>query len=535
MKPNEFNSLIQEILTEQVKNAIIESISEGKKEVFHIKCDGEPVDTFNTKEEAEAHLDIYKKQHPGKQFIIEKSVYESDVDMIDKLDEMGQQLEEKENQNMEKTPVKVKSIAEAILHAKENNKKKIKINNESYDVDEYWKRLQEEEGLDENDECMECGEMKEEDEKECKHCGGTGKHGDDDCEKCNGNGKQKKELMKSIDLNKSFEKFKSMKNMMDDPVKWQKKEREDRNLDLPEGFDDYVKKMGDDMKTSKNDRIVKEPDTVKESEDEKITLWYVTNDKDHVKNISKTEKDAEKFLDKALKGNGSVHRKKVSKKDYDDEKITVSNIKNINENKKIRLKESEFVNLISKIVTEAMKGQPGIPGIPGVTVTKKAQEASKKESDSNTSDVEKKMKDYLSFDGNDNPEFPNQIGGDKMAVNNTEDQDETVEDNRGRMMVDLDYDTEPSETFKKRVDAALNGDSKMGNPKDAANAIPSKLGTKIKKDGERAQKLKKEEPLYHKEPAPIRNVNESGLKMDTLINEEIEKIKKLTQYNKKTQ
>ena len=341
-------------------------------------------------------MDIYKKEHPGKQFIIEKGVYESDVDMIDKLDEMGQELEEKENQNMKNKPVKVKSLAEAILHAKENNKKKIKINNESIDVEEYWNKLQDEEGLDENEEeCVECGEMKE-------------------------------------------------------------------------GFDEYVKDQEKENKSgvcSKCGKDVCECSPLKESK-----------------------------------------------------------------SKKIRLKESDFVKLISDIVTEAMKGQPGIPGIPGVTVTKKAQEGSKKENSANVSDVEKKMKDYLSFDGNDNPEFPNQIGGNKMAVHNTEKEEDTVEDNRGRMMVDINYDNEPTERFKKRAEDSLNGDSRMGNPKDAANAIPSKLGTKIKKDGERSQKLKKEEPFYHKEPTPIKSINESKE-----VKNEILKMKKLTSYNKKTQ
>jgi len=380
MKTIELNNMIHDILTKQAKKTIMESVG-NKIEVYHIKSDNVPIDTFDTQEDAYSHLNIYKKNHPGKQFIIEKGIYDSESDMLDKLDQMGEKLDENNNEDMNK-PLKVKSLAEAILHAKENNKKKIKIGDESIDVNEYWDKLQEEEG-----ECDECKKMKSE---------------------------------------------------------------------LPEGFDEYVKKMGNDMKTIEKDRIVDTPD--------------------------------------------------------------------VTPKKKLKLKESEFIGMITKIVTEAMKDQPGTARIPGLTITKKSQETSKKDSDSHMNDVSKKMKDYLSFDGNDNQEFPNQNGGDKMAVNNTDEQDDTVEDNRGRAMVDLEYDFEPSETFKKRLKDSLYGSTKMGNSHDAANVIPSKLGEKIVKDSERSKKLKKEEPLYHKEPAPITNVNE-----------EVEKMKKLYKYNGVTQ
>lgn len=477
MKTNELNSLIEKMVTSEIKKTIMESIEEGKKEVFHIKCDGQPVETFDTQEEAESHLDKYKQDHPGKQFIIEKDVYESDSDMIDKLDEMGQEMEENDTQNMEKKSVKVKSFAEAVLHAKENNIKKIKINGESHDVDECWKKLEEEEG-----ECMECGDMKEQGEDDYLDSAYEDRTHIDDYEGYNDDedmddeddfddedeedvvDEPKKSFRPGVDLGKSFDKLKSMLD--------EKEECDEcgKEVEAMEGFDDYVKKMGSDMKTVEKDRIVKKPETMKEST-----------------------------------------------------------------KRKVRLKESEFIDFISKMVTEAMKGEPGIPGIPGVTVTKKAQAGSKKENDQHNAEVEKKMKDYLSFDGNDNPEFPKQIGGDKMAVNNTEEEEETVEDNRGRMMVDINYDQEPSETFKKRAKDSLEGSTRLGNPKDAANSIPSKVGEKVKKDGEKLQKIKKEEPRYNKEAQPIKNLKESKFKMSSLVEEDIKKIKKLETYNKKTQ
>ena len=110
MNTKELNDLVESIVLNEIKNTIINE-SNHNSEVFHIKCNGEPIDTFNSKEEAESHLDIYKKNHPGKQFIIEMDEYDSDGDMIDKLDELGQDLEEKENENMEKKSGKSKKFS----------------------------------------------------------------------------------------------------------------------------------------------------------------------------------------------------------------------------------------------------------------------------------------------------------------------------------------------------------------------------------------------------------------------------------------
>ena len=56
-----------------------------------------------------------------------------------------------------------------------------------------------------------------------------------------------------------------------------------------------------------------------------------------------------------------------------------------------------------------------------------------------------------------------------MAVNPTEKQEEYIEDvMRGGTMINLDYDFEPSESFKNRLKMALEGDSKMGNSQEAA-------------------------------------------------------------------
>ena len=78
---------------------------------------------------------------------------------------------------------------------------------------------------------------------------------------------------------------------------------------------------------------------------------------------------------------------------------------------------------------------------------------------------------------------------------------------------------------------SLKGDAKMGNgQKDAGNVIPSKLGEKMIKKVKRKEEAKDEAPMYVKDPAPVKNVNESAI-----ISEEVNRMKEMFTYNKKTQ
>lgn len=54
-------NIIEESLIDEVKKTIINE-SKEKKEYYHITCEGEPVETFESKEIAMKHLDIYKKK-----------------------------------------------------------------------------------------------------------------------------------------------------------------------------------------------------------------------------------------------------------------------------------------------------------------------------------------------------------------------------------------------------------------------------------------------------------------------------------------
>jgi len=193
--------------------------------------------------------------------------------------------------------------------------------------------------------------------------------------------------------------------------------------------------------------------------------------------------------------------------------------------KSVRLTESELIALIKNIAES----------VPGLETYKKAHKGSGEINKAAMSDIDKELKSYLNFDGNDNPEFPNQEGGEKIARQPDSDEEDEVADNRGGGMEDLDYDVEPSKQFNERLKMSLIGDTKMGNSHDAANVIPSKLGDKIIKKVERRKKEIAKAPMYEKDPAPTRSVNESDAKDNKVVLEEINRMKEMLGYNKKTQ
>jgi hypothetical protein len=189
--------------------------------------------------------------------------------------------------------------------------------------------------------------------------------------------------------------------------------------------------------------------------------------------------------------------------------------------KTLKLNESELVSLITKIVNESF---------PGAEVYNTNHKDSGKENSDALSDVEKKIKAFLSFDGNDNPEFPNQIGGEVKARRADEKEADEVADNRGGGLEDLAYDIELSKETKERHEKALTGDTTMGNSQDAANVVPSKLGEKIIKKVKRKEEAQEKAPMYAKDPQPTTVVKESNI-----VSEEILRMKQMASYNKKTQ
>jgi len=382
MRISELTQIIESVVSQEVRKTIIRESLGDKKEVYHVTCEGEPIDSFDTQEEAEKY--IQDNNDSKKELLIDKKVYESHADMIEKLDQMGQELEEKENTNMKnQEPMEGSSFGQAVSNAKDKGEETFEFDGEQYDVEECWSQMEEEE-MREEEQCEGCGGPTMEDVNE-----GT-------CEECG------KEICEC--------------------------------------------------------------------------------------------------------GSGMYESKK----------------------KTLRLTESELINLIAKMVNES---------VPGLDAAKKSRKESGIENNSYLSDVDKKMKDYLSIPGNNNNKFPEQNKeGESVKVNNTEKEDEFVADQRGRGLENLEYDNEPSEQFKKRLKMSIAGDRLMGNSSDdVANVVKTDLPKKLEKEVKRKSEDKKAEPLYKKEPQPVKSVNESKVSTNPILLEEMRKMKKLTNYNEKTQ
>ena len=542
MKSTDIQNIINESLFDEVKKTILRENKEGD-EVYHITCEGEPIETFENEDEAMSHLDIYKKKHPEKEFIIEKKKYNSPSDMIDKLDEMGEKLEVKENKTMETN--KVKNFAHAVSDAKEKGLKEFKLNGETHNVDESWKQLEEEEFGDGRDEIDmdDDGKITGKDFKMLRN------KKEDDCDECTQKMEESEDLT-SINELRTYDGHPVTSEYNGKTITWDDYEVMEKNLDGG-GHNDEIILMGSDEDGN-------EYETTGSTTDGEIDDW---NDNEiQMVNSNKDYHMAKQYNKKA----NTPWKKYETSSEYDsystssskDGEIMEENLcecggmmneegmcsecgskwmgEEINESNKriLRLTESEMVNMMSRMVLES---------VPGIDVTKRAQKGSKKENDDYMKDVESKLKKVSSFDGADNPEFPKQNGkGEKMAINATPEQDEYTEAHRGGTLADLDYDQEPSENFKKRLKMALEGDPKMGNSQDAANVIKTDTGKNIGKTSEKKKEIQKKgkEVFWGAkgvQPLDVKTVNETKTNMSSVLNEEIERMKKMYGYNKKTQ
>ena len=454
MKVSELKQIIENIVTNEVRKTIMEEV-EGKKEVYHIKCEGIPLATFESEEEANDALPDYKDKHKDGELIIEKGVYENHEDMMNKLDEMNDQLEE--TNDMENTqPMKGNEFSGALKTAKDAGEKTFSVDGKEYDVEECWSKQMEEEliggqkKLDKNHN----GEIDGQDFKIMK---GQDSSDEEECDECGGSYMEEEE---------------------------------------EEGGDDFEEMLrGRRRKHS-----------------------YVDNDEETPDEMGEEKKCCEKCGKEVCECSGGMYESKK---------------------KTLRLTETELTKMIAKMVSES---------IPGLDAAKKAHTESGKENKANIAAVEKKIAATMKFDGNDNPKFPKAIGkGEKVARKNTPAQEDEIKKNFAGLE-NLDYDIEPDAKFKDRLKKAIEGHTTMGNasttektdvkpsngaklgeePKDKdGNSIPTPETAKgIEKQVKDRQKDKDNRELYNKQAVPVKSKS---------INEEVDKMKKIFNYNKKTQ
>ena len=237
---------------------------------------------------------------------------------------------------------------------------------------------------------------------------------------------------------------------------------------------------------------------------------------------------------------------------------------NESKNKNLMLTEDELIDMIERIVNEQekenkVKGNIKVEKAKGTVETDKVLRADKGENDDYLKLVTKKMKDYLK-DGskgeyNANPEFFPKGNGQlakmaKKAYEPTEDVEEYIEDFAyGGGMENLDYDEiKPNEEWMEKT---IEGSSKTGNSQDYANAEKTEFGKKLNAKRKRNAFSQEKKQSYKKSNQPTTKGEESKVekksdkmfaklestenKKTKLVNEQMEKMKNLISYSRKTQ
>ena len=260
----------------------------------------------------------------------------------------------------------------------------------------------------------------------------------------------------------------------------------------------------------------------------KLPLWFR-------KLFLKRHKRNKRF--KGCTINGCNVWRTVSKSEKDKlkvelEKEEVTETKNVNEG---------TVDVIKKLVRKKLNEVKNVK-IPGYEAFEKAYKESTKETKEYQKDFQKKFKEYGDFKGNDDPKFPfaehskENADGQYQYYRNDEKQDEYVDDWKGMGLEDADGVENIG-----RLSDYLDGSSKTGNAQvdsdgnALGNVVPSDLGEKIekkvKRKREKIENQKKgmsNDRRYSPDVQKVKQVKED-------VDLDIDKMKKLWSYNKKTQ
>jgi hypothetical protein len=291
-------------------------------------------------------------------------------------------------------------------------------------------------------------------------------------------------------------------------------------------------------------------------------------------------------------------KKELTKKGEGDKKLTAADskllkqvnlaltLKDIKESvNKLTLTEDELVDMIEKIVLEqkvkdkAEKNNISKKEATGLKKTEKVQAASKKENEDYAKQVVEKMKKYVKAGSkdeyNESPEtFPqsnytmDKMKEKTMKYHPSQAVDEYIEAFSHPGMTNLVYDEiKPDD---KKIDKYLKGDSTTGNAvrdkdgKPLGNVAPSDLGDRFKKNyDENLYGAEQMNVSYKRQPQPVdvggsdkmdgslksirkgsthkaqKIMNQLESKQEekkkVKVNEDMEKIKNLITYNRKTQ
>jgi hypothetical protein len=229
----------------------------------------------------------------------------------------------------------------------------------------------------------------------------------------------------------------------------------------------------------------------------------------------------------------SIIKEEISKK------VSKQQIKESLKNRLTRsiLNEKDYIS--GKLKYEKPSKLPGeIKSMPGMKQTDSTLKKSKSTNNEYLKHFDKKIKDYLDFEGNSHPEFPHQNNSKtdykSPMYRNTAEDEEFIEDFRGMGLEDAN-----GADMLDRVDDYLSGSQETGNAqtgkdgKALGNVVPNKVGEKIKK------KVKRKKDKVAKQKSKMTNLRgyTPDVQTTTTVKEstEIERMKKLINYRDTTQ
>lgn len=200
-------------------------------------------------------------------------------------------------------------------------------------------------------------------------------------------------------------------------------------------------------------------------------------------------------------------------------------------------------HIIKKLVTKKLKDKLGEGRHPGYDAYEKAVKKSKTENVKAMKDTKKKFKEYENFEGNENPEFPHQemsqtnADGQYQYYRNDEKQQEFVDDFAHPGLIDFDINNVNMDRLTKYLEGSIEtGNAQTDSDgKALGNVVPSDLGEKMLK----SMKRRKEKIADQKDSMTnLRGITPDVQKVKQVkedVNIDVEIMKKLWDYNKKTQ
>ena len=202
---------------------------------------------------------------------------------------------------------------------------------------------------------------------------------------------------------------------------------------------------------------------------------------------------------------------------------------------------------IKKLVNKKLKNKLKEAKItkkhPGTDAYEKSYKKSGSINNTAIKDAKKKFKEYETFEGNESPEFPHQemsktnADGQYQYYRNTEDDQEFIDDFAYPGLIDFDIHNVDMDRLTKYLEGASDtGNAQTDKDGEAlGNVVPSELGEKMLKSMKRRKEKIADEKAsmtnlrgYTSDVQKVKQVKEG-------VNKDMDTMKKLWSYNKKTQ